>query len=136
MVVVLRFDGEAALVAVQGFQPFWIEASILEKTGTAVGAPTSTSSVPLDYLEWMRLGMVVPFRSRRPAKGGALVLVRAEKDKKEPWRWVGQVFRGGELCLLLVDPTVPYDQVLDVSEDQICLVPTRGKKVADLLLAL
>lgn len=138
LVVVLSVEGECSLVSVAGYLPVWVESCILEESAIPLDEPMSTSSVPPDYLKWIEQGGPVPrARSRLSPRGGGLVLVRAEKNLREPWRWIGRVFdKNGGPALLLVDPTIPLPDVMEASEDQVKVVPLNGKDPRHLLLPL
>ena|GEM_PF-4400599 len=136
-VVVLENRGEASLVSTAGCLPVWVESAVLESTREAVGGGVGSGSVPDDYLEWLGTGGQAPkHRVRAPPRGGGLVLVRAEKSESVAWRWVGHVHQRDDLCLLLVDPTVPLDQILDVQPAQVRVVPLKGRDAKNVLMPI
>lgn len=136
-VVLLEERRGASLVSTAGSLPVWVESAALEATQEPVGGTYGSGSVPDDYLEWLGTGGQAPTRRvRAPPRGGGLVLVRSEKAEGVAWRWVGHVHEGSELCLLLVDPTVPLDQMLDVQPQQVRVVPLRGRTAANVLMPI
>ncbi len=138
LVVRLKQQGEASLVSISGAMPVWVESAAVEQTKISIGESPRASSVPTDYLEWMALlDEPVTGKKRRiraePA-GGALVFVRADELRLEPWRWIGHVHQDGQRALLLVDPMVPLDQVLDVRPEQVRVVPLGDRLVRNVLV--
>lgn len=138
LVVVLSVEGDCSLVSVAGHLPVWVESCLLEKSTIPLDEPMSTSSVPPDYLKWIEQGGPIPRpRSRLSPRGGGLVLIRSEKELREPWRWIGRVFdEKGKPALLLVDPTIPLPDVMEASVDQVKVVPLNGKDPRHLLLPI
>lgn len=146
LVVVLEVRGEASMVSVAGYLPVWVESASLEPTTIPLSESTGAGAIPEDYLAWVTAGSEAPKgRVRRAPTGGGLVAIRAdlallkaEKTETEvkPWRWLGRVHQDGQSCALLVDPTVPLDQVLDVGPDQVRVVPLDGRDVRNVLLPL
>lgn len=139
LVVKLEDRREAVLVSIAGFLPVWVESAAVEKTQISIGESPRASSVPTDYLEWMASLADPPAEGRRRRvrsrpRGGSLVFVRSDETRREPWRWIGHVHQGGERALLLVDPMVPLDQVLDVGPEQLRVVPLGERKVENVLV--
>lgn len=137
LVVRLQEKGAGSLVSIAGFLPVWVETAAVEKTKISIGESPRASSVPTDYLEWMARLDEEPAKKKRvraPPGGGSLVFVRSDGSRREPWRWLGHVYQDGEKAVLLVDPMVPLDQVLDVGPEQLRVVPLEGRKVANVLV--
>lgn len=137
LVVTLKREGLATLVSVAGHLPVWVESDAVEVTKISIGEPPSASAVPADYLEWMaslddeKVG--ARKRVRASPYGGGLVFVRSDTSR-EPWRWLGHVHHEGRRAALLVDPTIPLDQMLDVRPEQIRVVPLDGREVRNVLV--
>ena len=137
LVVLLEEKGDASLVSIAGHLPVWIESAALEKTRLKISESPVGGSTPSDYLDWIGNGSPVPAgRVRSAPRGGHLVLIRAEKELREAWRWIGHVHQNGKLAVLLVDPTVPLDQLLDASTNQVRVVPLEGREARNVLLPI